>query len=479
MESDVIFSTKDLQFKFSGYCHSIKHHDVQCDIPVARGIRFEICLTIYGDVIGFFKFPDKFSMHSLNQKITTAFDLQGEDEANYYKIHLNGTVISSFQQERNEFRLNFHATDLLLTHNLERRSQKLEFECGLTNVFDLSRYVVSHEVRFSRNDIEDSRIPIKHPVKTVTVTTTLGQLTMDNYDEIFKNAEIMRNLKIPLITACIKTELNNSIDLHELINKVQKNIEEFLKITSFVQSCRHDQVFVLVKQQGHPFHIKISRPRKNIPFWLPLTNYTTADLYSELWKNYSEHIEEEYNFGVALDWYLGAIALEQIETKFVYASTALECLLAKSGQKKGTANILGSNDFTKFRTLLLPAIQNALDTIGLKVGTNTHNSLFEYFSKRLNELNRHAYADKVILMLDNLAITYSDLGDKQLILRLITLRNKIIHVGELKYVSTEIQLQEANDDFKRLISLICRIFLRILGYHGEYYDIFHKKVCSI
>lgn len=480
MESGVIFSTKELEFRFLGACHVLRHHENRiADIPNAKDINFELCLTVQGEITGFFRLDDRASCELLRGQVKRVFDLEGLDQSKYYKINLSGGVISSFNQEGNEFHLNFIAADVMLTHDLEEKPQKLEFECGLTNVFDLSRYIISHEVQFSRNGTEVGRIPIKSPVTAVVIPTAIGELKMNNYGQIFDKAEVMRNLKIPLITAFIETEVTTSENLCGSINRIEKIIKDFLKITSFVQSCKHDLVFIIVKQGGYPIYIKITRPRKNTPFWLPLTNFTTADLYSELWKGYSAGIEDEYNFSVTLDWYLGALATEQIETKFVYASTALECILSKFNQSSGTKNILDPSIFAKFRKCILPAVHEALETIGLKKSTVSHDTSFENISKRLNELNRYSYSEKANFMLDKLQIPYTDLGDKKLIARLITLRNAIIHAGELKDVDTDLKLEEVNNDFKRLISLICRIFLRILGYSGDYYDIFHKKVLSI
>jgi len=95
------------------------------------------------------------------------------------------------------------------------------------------------------------------------------------------------------------------------------------------------------------------------------------------------------------------------------------------------------------------------------------------------EFNRISYAKKAESLLQELKIDYSDYNEDSVINNLIRLRNEIIHTGELKNVLDNEKLTEINKKFRIFISILTRIFLKILNYQGEYYDIYHKTLKEI
>ena len=63
--------------------------------------------------------------------------------------------------------------------------------------------------------------------------------------------------------------------------------------------------------------------------YLPVDTSLIGNLYINLWNNFSKEIDDDYNFTMALEWYLHAMSLEEVDMKFVSTSIELECILGK------------------------------------------------------------------------------------------------------------------------------------------------------
>lgn len=473
---DKIFIYNDISFNFQGKCTSIIN-DKEEKIEEIRARSFNIFLTIHGDILGYFTFANFEEATKFYNQVKGKFHLEGENDEYYFNI--KDVVIHSYENQEQKQTLNFIATDLILNKKESiNEITNLEIEYGLINVFELN-YKELEEIKFIRNSREESSFPIVRNKKGFSFMSSIGKLTIDNYKNIFANSETMRNSRISLITSFINIQISNkNQNLTDITETTKEVVEDFLKITSFVQSSKHDWIFMIIKNSLDIHHIKIRRIRKENPFYLPVDISITDNLYYKLWQNFSKEIDNLCNFTMALEWYLHAISLEEIDMKFVSASTALECILAKffANNSNGLkTTVFTSGEFKKFKKEVKPVIENILINMG-KV--KTKDQIFKQIDEKLMEFNRITYAKKIEFMLRKLKIDYSDFNDNNIIDNLVNIRNKIVHRGEISNMDNN-QLKDVSDKFYIFITLLSRIFLRILNYQGKYYDIYHKTVKQI
>jgi len=123
----------------------------------------------------------------------------------------------------------------------------------------------------------------------------------------------------------------------------------------------------MLKNSSTINQIIIRRTMKNTSFYLPLNSSLIGNLYLNLWNNFSKEIDNNYNFTMALEWYLHALTLEQIDMKFVSATTALECILAKfftTNESQYKTTTLSSEEFKIFKNKIKPMIENTLVDLG-------------------------------------------------------------------------------------------------------------------
>ena len=271
----------------------------------------------------------------------------------------------------------------------------LEFEYGLINVFELD-YKELEEIKFIRNSREEASFSMPMNKQGFSFMSSIGKLTIDHYKNIFANSETMRNSHISLITSFINIQITNQNKALTKITEITRDlVEDFLKITSFVQSSKHDWIFMIIKSSLGIHHIKMRRIRKENPFYLPLNISITNNLYYKLWQNFSKDIDNHSNFTMALEWYLHAITLEQIDMKFVSASTALECLLAKffkSNSNGLKTTVFTSGEFKKFKKEVKPVIEKILIEMGKE---KTKDQIFMQIDGKLMEFNRITYVQKI------------------------------------------------------------------------------------
>ena len=122
--------------------------------------------------------------------------------------------------------------------------------------------------------------------------------------------------------------------------------------------------------------------------YLPLDTSLIGNLYINLWNNFSKEIDDDYNFTMALEWYLHAMSLEEVDMKFVSTSIELECILGKffTNRKSQyeTTNLL-SEDFKSFKNKIKPLIENALVGLGKD---KTKDEIFNQIDGKLMEFSR-------------------------------------------------------------------------------------------
>jgi hypothetical protein len=123
----------------------------------------------------------------------------------------------------------------------------------------------------------------------------------------------------------------------------------------------------------------------------------------------------------------------------------------------------------------VPEIFKTMKELGLK--EIEHEEKFKTVQGHFQNLRRRTLANKFRLMVEQLQIDYSNVPLKPR--EIVMIRNEITHKGGIKFGKNERELQEMNDQYKALWSVIIRVFLRLLDYSGNYYDPYLKSLISV
>jgi hypothetical protein len=173
----------------------------------------------------------------------------------------------------------------------------------------------------------------------VVVNTTIGELELSRTDNLDGLAELMRLFRIPLITSrLILTILPSGSKLGDIISDSIKVVDNFLKITSLSQTVWHDWPFLIAyeKKDNSEEYRQIYRQLRIPKAKTPISRQLVLDSSSFIttaWEGYSDALEKEYGFGLALEWYVESNS-GILETKFLNATTCLELLMDKFHRQK-------------------------------------------------------------------------------------------------------------------------------------------------
>lgn len=140
------------------------------------------------------------------------------------------------------------------------------------------------------------------------------------------------------------------------------------------------------------------------------------------------------------------------ETRFLTAMTALETIIeSQLPDLRGTT--IPKPDFKRLRTAIWSVIS---------ADTSLSDDAREIFQKKLPDLNRKTFTDKISALFDHYEIPKRDF-DAGVISGLVNLRNEIVHRGAIP---------GAVDVWPQIIlvrELITRILLKEIGFKGEYW----------
>ncbi len=456
---------KDLTFLFLGE-YSIQRGNL---VGIEK-INFELGLRRNGTILGKLDIilEHGYSFEEIRPYFSDVFNLIGLDQKTRLPINMERCFIKSWEGSSNDNEITclYSALDIVLgkdnlTNNLSPSVFKIFF--GLTNVFRIRNIDLPYGKFIFRTN--DRIIGEWHLADTnkVILTTNLGKLEFYNYDNIDENQKTMNNFKIPLITAGISIEyLKNNGNMDLAKREAIEIVEDFLMLSSFIQSCKHNWKFVLVEKEDNPIFIEILSTKNSIPFYLPLNDKIDDSTYNGLLAGFHSN-KYKPNIALALDWYLDSIANEEYDSKFLLMVTALECLLNGYHVENQSEFIFAEEEFSSLQSKAMPKIFDMLDQLGIK-----EREKFERIKNGFEGLRRRTLADKFRLMLKELAIDCSDVRLKPG--KIVNIRNDLVHKGSLTYVNDETKLNKVNQEYKALWSAIIRIFFKLIGYSGNYYD---------
>ncbi len=357
-----------LTFLFHGEC-SMQH---EANIVGIRKINFEVELRKNGTILGRLKLSldQNHSFEKIKTYFSNIFNLDGRDEKTGLSISMEKCFIRNWEDLSNDNEVSgvLLTSDVVLgKDNLTRTlSSMTTFHLGLTNVF-----------RITKVNLPDGKIVFKNKhriiaewdlgdLNSVVITTPSGNLKFYNYPNLDENEEIMQNFKLPVITAGISVEFfENDYNIDLARKKVIEMVEEFLMVSSFIQSCKHDWKFVLVESEGNIIFISIRLTKNSIPFYFPLDNKMNTSIYNELWTRLPL-TKYKQNIALALDWYLESMVAQGIESKFLNLSTALECLMDGYHKVNNSEFILTELEFSILEKKMIPEINIILNQLEKK-----------------------------------------------------------------------------------------------------------------
>lgn len=303
----------------------------------------------------------------------------------------------------------------------------------------------------------------------------MGALEFYNYRNIDEYERIMLNFRLPLITAKLTmTITKNNFSVKGVKEEIEVIVKEFLSVSSFVQSCRHDWKFELIELRDKPFFISIRSTKTSTPFYVPLNNAINNPMYNILWEGFSSSGFKQ-PMAFAIDWYIESIVGQDIESKFLNLSTALECLMDAYHKANNSEFIFNEEDFSVLEKRTIPAMYEVLHEIGF---SDDNGEKFKTIRSSFQNLRRRTYVNKLKLLLSQLHIDYSDVKLKPA--KIVNLRNDITHRGQLSHINEEKELKKVYEQqYKALWSVIIRIFLKLFQYDGSYFDPYFKSTRKV
>ncbi|MGA9151667.1 MAG: hypothetical protein WBZ36_13900, partial [Candidatus Nitrosopolaris sp.] len=205
------------------------------------------------------------SIEKIKRCFCSIFNLDGRDEKTGLSISMENCFIRNWKNSSNNNEVSgvFLTSEVVLgKDNLTRKIFGMtKFHFGLTNVF-----------RITKVNLPDAKIVFKNKgewdlsdLNSVVITSPLGKLKFYNYPNLDENEKMMLNFKLPIITAALSVEFfKNDYNIDLARKKVIETVKDFLIVSSFIQSCKHDWKFVLIESEDNLIFISIRLTKNSI-----------------------------------------------------------------------------------------------------------------------------------------------------------------------------------------------------------------------
>ena len=279
-----------------------------------------------------------------------------------------------------------------------------------------------------------------------------------NYREVVAQMKARRSLAI---TAEGSLELTNGTDA---LGSYDDMMDAICTLLSLAKGSRVTWLYSRVMDQdGALASMRIVS--KLSPFWVPgvaLVGGTTAkELKEFVSHSYGAYLEEKesFNLPVAIGYYLASKSQIEWNTRFLLACIALETLVwnfAEDGAQGDLRYVVPREDFEERDTLA--NLKSSLEEVLRQTFPDLTDDQVDDALVKVQELNRRSLRRLVKRMLAQLDIEHDDLS-------FIALRGRVVHTGTLGK-----SFHETFGHYSNLISLLDKIFLRILHYEGKYLD---------
>ncbi|MEM4213216.1 MAG: hypothetical protein QXO63_02770, partial [Thermoplasmatales archaeon] len=377
------------------------------------------------------------------------FKLTGKSESGQ-SVVLNNCYLTSISQSTSKSDVKFFAKfdSFEAIENPERLNDspknEILVEFGLLNIDKTFRVMVGTRLGklclLHIKDYEEYLRTIK--LQGISVATAIAQIHIEKRG----------------VERTFKDILSDSIDV----------IHGFLQITSLAQTCYHNWCWVKIYEKTgnsedyEPVLCKMISPKIKKPVFRGLTNPAHSSRFIQsAYKGYcgrEEELREQYDFDIALEWYLEANIASVLESQYLMACICLELLVDRFSKRSRREYVLDPDIFKKE---LYPRLKKALSEFLETNPKITPTQRDELYAK-IRGLNRWSFKTQIKSLLNYLGVKYDDLFDDLQII--VEIRNRLTHEG--KYEDTGRLLNVYN----RLYVLLSRVFLAILNYDDEYWD---------
>ena len=343
--------------------------------------------------------------------------------------------------------LKFLAGKVEVSHEAISTEDRLWIEYGIINI-DLTRLLHGH------------------------VETDVGNITFSKLNSHGEVIEEMKTFKTPLLSGFINiTDVNigqfESFDSY--FETLDETICKVLELLSLAQSTYLSNCLIRIYTKPPNSNYEDEyKPKKLIMLGAKTKTPTLGQPLMEDWidiykfisttlPKYTDDLREEFDLNIALEWYLESLCHGVLESDYLLSCTCLELLKDRHNKKIDNEYVLPEASFEEY----LPELKKQINDVLNKKGVN--NKKRKKISGNIGCINRTSFKISLLRLLKDYHIIYNDLFPD--IQKIIDNRNQITHSGKREKNS-----EELFDDEKRLICLIQRIFLALLGYDGYFLD---------
>jgi hypothetical protein len=178
----------------------------------------------------------------------------------------------------------------------------------------------------------------------------------------------------------------------------------------------------------------------------------------ELIQNYTVELRDDVGLGTALALFL--MRPPYIEPRFITAMAGLDHMLQRLAEHLPSGRLL---DKKLYRTKILPKLRASLTACITDVNEELADDVGDVLSAKLGELNQMTMSQRLFAFLKHHDVPTDSITDEQL-RDLIRVRNDLFHGrGFIPRHDGE----RLSDHVAVLHELLQRIFLTLLGYHGD------------
>lgn len=408
-----------------------------------------------------------------------------------FSIYLNKngktTGLLKFQNVKDPHALRKHVSNntvLKLEGTSSEREKIIADKCEITkrqekwaDSLEINTEISIGKLEFPDGQISESseglsiKFYVTNMFKTLRVIldTDMGKLRIYHFEGMDRLEFLMKEYNIPLITSSIILNVpkDKVTTLDDTIKRTKEFVQDFLKLTMLAQTSWQSVVAVTAYDhtsdgKNSRIFFEILRAKTKQPSSLGLASEGGYQYFlKSALSGYDAEVDKKYGFSYALEWYIDSWISANMETKFLCATTSLELLLEQFHAKNGTDVLLDDEKFKEFKEKAEEKLSKILRSMGVEKETRGLMYL------GLNAMKRRSYLNKLTLFLEYWKIKYDDVGVT--LEDIVKIRNKIIHEGK---VSTSDPLWYS---YKGLFTILTRIFLAMIKFDFEYWDITKTK----
>lgn len=342
-----------------------------------------------------------------------------------------------------------YTTNIVQTDNLDYPLITARFHIGILKVYN---------VNLENSENEEATLCIEIGIlnyyarTNFLINTEIGEIESSNRlsnDDI----NIFKNLHIPNNTSVLRLKVKGGNTIEATKEKLFKVVNRILELASFALrvELRWSYYTVFLNEFSDSqfiYYESISR----LPV-IPNTNYNVeesriGEFINRSYDNYSDQLNEKYNFTLALKWYLDSMTSRYEVMRFISASTSLESILDSFSTE--SESVLPKKEFKELRNKLEFLVET-------EIGNKIPSDDLETMLKRIAEINRRSYRKKAERLLESLGIL--DDRRREALKEIIEVRDRITHSGRLV---DPVDKKKTVKTYLELISILTKVFHKIL-----------------